>query len=330
MAPMPGVTKWPSFSRQKLVVPLIRLTFWVRIGKSPLHPMVLREMAYQPLIAIIRANMRHAGALRIDHVMGLMHLFWIPGDGTPRDGAYVQYPFDDILAILALESHRQRCLVIGEDLGTVPEGFRERMASCNVMSYKVLYFEKDGDRFKTPGEYPGLSLACVTTHDLATVTGFWQSADIDLKHSLNLYPSAEAEDGERAGRQHDRALLLRALASESILPDGFNADNPDGSVMNAQLSAALHQFLARSQATLLLVQVDDLAGESEQVNVPGTVDERPNWRRRLSTTVDELASTPVSLALKPRLSDRSQRPPGAFNISQEASTPSPDQQQPDR
>lgn len=158
--------------------------------------------------------MRHAGALRIDHVMGLMHLFWIPGDGTPRDGAYVQYPFDDILAILALESHRQRCLVIGEDLGTVPEGFRERMASCNVMSYKVLYFEKDGDRFKTPGEYPGLSLACVTTHDLATVTGFWQSADIDLKHSLNLYPSAEAEDGERAGRQHDRALLLRALASK--------------------------------------------------------------------------------------------------------------------
>jgi len=272
----------------------------------PLHPRVLREMAYEPLIAIIRANMRHAGALRIDHVMGLMHLFWIPGDGTPRDGAYVQYPFDDILAILALESHRQCCLVIGEDLGTVPEGFRERMASCNVMSYKVLYFEKDGDRFKTPGEYPGLSLACVTTHDLATITGFWESADIDLKHSLNLYPSTEAEDGERAGRRHDRALLLRALATESILPDGFNVDDPDGSVMNAQLSAALHQFLARSPATLLLVQVDDLAGEAEQVNVPGTVDERPNWRRRLSTTVVELASTPVALALTPRLSDRSQ------------------------
>ena len=115
-------------------------------------------------------------ALRIDHVMGLMHLFWIPADGNPADGAYVKYPFEDLLAILALESQRNRCLIVGEDLGTVPDGFRERMADANVLSYRVLYFEKDGDRFKRPDEYPGLALACVTTHDLATLAGLLAAA----------------------------------------------------------------------------------------------------------------------------------------------------------
>ncbi len=110
----------------------------------------------QPFIAMLRANMRHAGGLRIDHVMGLMHLFWIPMGGSPADGAYVKYPFDEMLAILALESQRHRCLVVGEDLGTVPEGFREKMAAANVLSYRVLYFEKEGDRFRRPEEYPGL------------------------------------------------------------------------------------------------------------------------------------------------------------------------------
>ena len=130
-------------------------------GTPPLHPFAVYRQAYEPFIAIVQANMRHAGALRIDHVMGIFHLFWIPAGELPASGAYVKYPFEDLLAIITLESHRNQCLVIGEDLGTVPEGFRERMAEANVLSYKVLYFEKDGDRFKSPGEYPALALSCV-------------------------------------------------------------------------------------------------------------------------------------------------------------------------
>jgi len=274
-------------------------------GIPPLHPLVMRAQGYAPFIAMLRANMRHAGGLRIDHVMGLMHLFWIPADGKPADGAYVKYPFDELLAVLALESQRHRCLVVGEDLGTVPEGFRERMAACNVLSYRVLYFEKDGDRFRRPDEYPGLALACVTTHDLATLEGFWRGADIDLKHRLALYPSAETERGERQARVHDRWLLLQALRGQGLLPDGIDPDNIDSQPMSAELIAALHAYIARSPARILLVQIDDLMREVEQINLPGTVFERPNWRRRLSMRVDQLPETPVFQALRPALAARS-------------------------
>jgi 4-alpha-glucanotransferase len=274
-------------------------------GIPPLHPLLMRARGYEPFIATLRANMRHAGALRIDHVMGLMHLFWIPADGTPAGGAYVKYPFDELLAILALESQRNRCLVVGEDLGTVPAGFRERMAEANVLSYRVLYFEKDGDRFKTPAEYPGLALACVTTHDLATLAGFWQGSDLELKRRLNLYPSPEAERNEHEARKHDRRLLLRALAGENLLPNGIDPENADGVPLSPELMAAIHGYLARSPARILLVQIDDLMQETEQMNLPGTVDERPNWRRRLSMPVDQLPSLLVMQALKETLAQRS-------------------------
>jgi 4-alpha-glucanotransferase len=274
-------------------------------GIPPLHPLRMRDSGYQPFIDILRTNMRHAGALRIDHVMGLMHLFWIPANGTPAGGAYVKYPFEELLAVLALESHRNRCLVVGEDLGTVPAGFRERMAKANVLSYRVLYFEKDGDRFKTPAEYPGLALACVTTHDLATLAGFWQGSDLDLKRRLNLYPSEQARRNDESARRWDKSLLLRALAGEDLLPDGIDPEDADGAPMSPALMAALHGYLARSPARILLIQIDDLMQELEQINLPGTVFERPNWRRRLSKRVDQLPGLPAMQALKQTLADRS-------------------------
>ena len=277
-------------------------------GTPPLHPLALAHMAYEPFIAIVRANMRHAGALRIDHAMGLMHLFWIPRGDSPATGGYVKYPFEDLLGILALESHRNRCLVIGEDLGTVPDGFRERMAAMNILSYKVLYFEKDGDRFKRPHEYPELSLACVATHDLATLTGFWDADDIDLKERVGLYPSAEAAHGERESRDHDRRLLLDALAGEGLLPAGVDPETADRAPLTPALAAAVHGYLARSPACVLMVQIDDLMGEPEQVNLPGTVDERPNWRRRLSMAADRLPETPVMRALHDALAGRNTPP----------------------
>lgn len=273
-------------------------------GTPPMHPHRMSQKAYEPFIAIVQANMRHAGALRIDHVMGLMHLFWIPGGELPASGAYLKYPFEDMLAIVALESRRNRCLVIGEDLGTVPEGFRERMAAANVLSYKVLYFEKDGDRFKTPGEYPELALSCISTHDLATLSGFWSDADIELKHRLKLYPSPEAEQGERHGRGHDRWLLLCALAAQGLLPEGVNVDDPNGTPMTPQLAAAIHGYVANASSCLLMVQIDDMMEAMDQVNLPGTVDERPNWRRRLPLTTDRLPNTPMMKALKKALAER--------------------------
>jgi len=277
-------------------------------GMPPMHPVRLRDLAYEPFIATLRANMRHAGALRIDHAMGLKHLFWIPSGSSPAGGAYVEYPFEDLLGILALESHRNRCLVIGEDLGTVPEGFRERMAEMNILSYRVLYFEKMGDRFKGPGEYPPLALACVSTHDLPTLKGFWDGSDLALKRKLKLYPSKDAKAGDVNGRAADRSQLLHALNWEGLLPDGINPDDPDAVPMTAELAAAVHGYLARSPANLLMVQIDDLTEETDQINVPGTVHERPNWRRRLSMPVERLASSRLMKALAPALAERG---PGA-------------------
>lgn len=273
-------------------------------GTPPLHPHALRQQGYAAFANIVRANMRHAGALRIDHVMGLMHLFWIPKGRKPDSGAYIEYPFEDLLAVLALESHRNKCLVVGEDLGTVPAGFRERMAAANVLSYRVLYFEKDGNRFKEPEEYPGLALACVTTHDLATLSGFWSEADIDLKHELDLYPDAAAEHGERSARDDDRKQLLAALEKEGLLSQAMRRDAAKGG-MNPTLSAAVHEYLARSPVRLLLVQLDDLTEEGVQLNLPGTDTERPNWRRRLHLKIEDIAATPVVRTLVAGLEERS-------------------------
>jgi 4-alpha-glucanotransferase len=272
-------------------------------GLPPLNPVTLRDKAYEPFTAILRANMRHAGALRIDHVMALFHLYWIPAGAPAKDGVYLAYPFEDLLGILALESQRNRCMIIGEDLGTVPEGFRERMALANVLSYRVLYFEKDGERFKRPDEYPELALACVTTHDLATLAGFWKGSDIELRRDLKLYPSLAAEQNEWQGRARDRKVLLTALAEEKLLPDESDEEKATREI-SPELVAAVHRYLALSPAMLLMVQIDEITGEENQINLPGTVDEYPNWRRRVSLPVEDLASAPVTLALDQALRER--------------------------
>jgi malto-oligosyltrehalose trehalohydrolase/4-alpha-glucanotransferase len=255
-------------------------------GLPPFYPRALREEGYRSFIELVRANMRHAGGLRIDHVMGLQHLYWVPQGQKPSAGAYVRYPMDDMLGILALESHRQRCLVVGEDLGTVPEGFRERMTEANVLSYRVLFFEQDVDAgdFLPSEAYPHLALAVVGSHDLPTLRGWWEGRDINLRERLGLYPEPEEAGRQRQVREHDRAALLRALRREHLLPEG----EPD----TRALVRAAHAFLARSPSVLAMAQIDDLTDEAEPVNVPATSDEHPNWRRRLSLTLEELAARP--------------------------------------
>jgi 4-alpha-glucanotransferase len=261
-------------------------------GLAPVNPLVLRRQGFAPFIASLRANMRHAGILRIDHVMSLKRLYWIPNGMEARAGAYVNYPFTELVGLLALESQRHRCAVVGEDLGTVPEGFRDAMQSANVLSYRIFVFERRRDGgFVPPAEYPPLAAASAATHDIATLKGFWLGGDIAWRRRLGLYPDREALEIEQAQRRRDRHLLLEALAAEGLLPrDDIGKFLPEdgGPVYSPELGEAILAYLARSRARLMLVQLEDVLAEAEQANLPGTTEAHPNWRRHLSRTVEEI------------------------------------------
>ncbi len=261
-------------------------------GLAPVNPLALRQCGFEPFIAALRANMRHAGVLRIDHVMSLARLYWVPAGRSAVAGAYVNYPFAELLRLVALESHRQRCAVVGEDLGTVPPGFRETMQAANLLSYRVVMFERRSDgNYVPPSEYPGLAAASAATHDLATLKGFWLGRDITWRQKLALYPDAAAEAADISDRYTAHWQLLEALAREGLMPpERFGEFLPrDGDpVYTPELGEAILAFLARSRARLMLVQIEDIAGEVEQANLPGTTDEHPNWCRRLSATLDEV------------------------------------------
>lgn len=257
-------------------------------GLTAYSPMALKAHAYEPFIAALRANMRHAGALRIDHVMGLKQLYLVPNGVSAERGAYIRYPFEDMVRILALESQRHRCLVVGEDLGTVPHAFRPRMQRANVMSCRIMMFERGaGDRFKPPSAYPVLAAAAAGTHDLPPLKSWWLGADIKERETLGLYPNAVAQHREEAGRALDRQRLLAALKRQDLLPPNLAAEGFDD-----RLTLAVHRFLARSPSALMLIQAEDLLSVETMVNLPGTVDEHPNWRRRLPLTVDQMLSDP--------------------------------------
>lgn len=259
-------------------------------GLPPWNPDELRESAYAPFIATLRANMRHSGALRIDHVMGLMRLFWVPEESGPADGTYVQYPFDDLLGILALESRRNNCLVVGEDLGTVPDEVRTRLTALGVLSYRLLYFEKDekGD-FRPPAEYPAQALVAVSTHDLPTLAGFWYGDDLTERALLDHFPSDTERDRQVIARAEDRARLLLALDREKLLPAGLTVHPVSSPEMTPELSRAIHDYLARAPSKIMLAQLEDVFGQRRQINLPGTSSERPNWRYRLALDIEELA-----------------------------------------
>ena len=265
-------------------------------GLAPINPLVLRRRGFAPIVAALRANMRHAGILRIDHVMGLRRLYWIPSGSPATGGAYIDYPFEALLRLVALESQRHRCAVIGEDLGTLPEGFRERTQAANLLSYRIFAFERRHDgQFIPPGEYPPLAAASAATHDLATLKGFWLGRDIEWRRRLGLYPDADAEATEAAERHRDRRFLLAALVDEGLLAaeqSGEFLPAEGEPAYTTQLGEAIHTYLARSGARLMLVQIEDIAGESEQANLPGTDDEHPNWRRRLPCRIEDLIAGP--------------------------------------
>ncbi|WP_213288502.1 4-alpha-glucanotransferase [Bradyrhizobium sp. sGM-13] len=246
----------------------------------------LERQSFAPYRDMLRASMRHAGAIRLDHVLGLKRLYLVPQGFTARDGVYVQMPFEALLAVTALESLTQRCVVIGEDLGTVPEGFRDQIADWGIWSYLVMMFERDDHgSFRSIDHYLTNALVTFNTHDLSTYAGWRSFGDLKLKRSLGIDPGESDE-----ARWHALAMLDDVLRHHAIYRNDLY------SVAN---------FLARTKSRLLAVSLEDLLGVVDQPNIPGTVNEHPNWRRRLPVSIEEMTSTVDIAALKAATHERS-------------------------
>jgi 4-alpha-glucanotransferase len=278
-------------------------------GIAPLAPRALAEAGFRPWLEDMRANMRHAGAVRVDHVMGLKRQFWIPQGAGPEDGAYVRYPFEAMTAMLALESRRAGCLVVGEDLGTVPPGFRPALRRAGILSTKVLYYERDYEQAQEEGreaayvpaaDYPREAVASVGTHDLPPLKGWLGASEVGWRERIGVFTAAEAA-AERERRAGDAAKLLDLLRADGLLPEAAGGDDPA-----AAAALAAHRWLARTPAALVLAQLEDLELTDLQVNLPGTVDEHPNWRRRTATTLADLLTSPLARELLAAL--REERP----------------------
>ncbi|HIF9491799.1 TPA: 4-alpha-glucanotransferase [Photobacterium damselae] len=276
-------------------------------GLPPLNPEVLVERAYQPYIDLLRANMRHCGALRIDHVLGLLRLWWIPKGESAKAGAYMYYPVEDLLAILALESHRHQCTVIGEDLGTVPDEIVDKLATAGVHSYKVFFFEtaEDGGYF-SPRHYPDQSMAALCTHDMPTLRGFWHCDDLKMGSELGLYPDQDALNGLFDSRAESKQRILDSLDWHGYLSQNIGR-NAAYVPMDSKLSEGMQLHLAAGASALLSLQLEDWLEMDKPVNIPGTVDEYPNWRRKLSTTLDDLFTRQDIIDLTHRLTEARQQ-----------------------
>jgi len=256
-------------------------------GLTPINPVALQQQGYLPLIKALRSNMQYAGALRIDHILGLMRQYWVAPGMKADEGVYITFPFEDILRIIALESRRNDCVVIGEDLGTVPDGFSEIMAEAGLLSYKVLFFERwDSGLFQRPELYPAQSMVTVSTHDLPTLTGWWTGRDLHWRQELRLYPTNEMGQQERNARIEDRNLLIAALSDLDVI-DLDCAPQQVPAVMNTELSVAVQKYMAKAPSHIQLIPLEDTLEIVEQVNIPGTIDEHPNWRQKLPVTMTD-------------------------------------------
>jgi 4-alpha-glucanotransferase len=252
-------------------------------GITGFDPQALRESGFAPFIATIRAALAHAGGIRIDHAFGLRRLWVVPEGASAADGAYLDMPFDDLMRIIAMESQRAKAIVIGEDLGTVPDGFREAMDARAMLGMRVLWFERDADGFVPPANWSTDAVAMTGTHDLATIAGWWSGRDIGWTWDLGRKSEAPDEATDRAKRAEDRAALWSAIDTDTPQP----APDDTAPVVDAAIA-----HVASTPCALAILPIEDLAGLVEQPNLPGTIDEHPNWRRRMPDTTEALLTRP--------------------------------------
>lgn len=250
-------------------------------GLAAFSPRALRQYGFQAYIEMLRAAFHYAGGVRIDHILGLQRLWLVPEGMDGTHGVYLRYPREDLIRLIALESHRYKAIVIGEDLGTVPAGFGEALADAGLMGIRVLWFERDGDRFRPPSHWSSHAIATTDTHDLPTIAGWWQSRDVTWRAKLDLLAANVSAEHEYAARAHERWMLTHALNESQ--PDA----HVDGNAPQPPVHAIL-RFVGKTPAPLVIVPLEDVLGLEEQPNLPGTIDTHPNWRRRLPHSVDTM------------------------------------------
>lgn len=262
-------------------------------GLPPIDPMRLQATGYQHFIELIRQNMQACGALRMDHAMALARLWWCPPGETAAEGCYVAYPLEDLLGIILLESHRQQCLVIAEDLGTVPDDVRVAFPRAQLYSNKVFYFEIGKSGCTAPQDYPKNALAMVANHDMPTLAAYWDGSDLTLRQSLGMLSSEAVFQQEKVARLANKGAIIAALRRYGDMPDReWTALGGELAVesllITESLNVAIHQFLASTPTQLVALQLEDLLLMSSPVNVPGTSSEYGNWRRKLTVNTSAL------------------------------------------
>ncbi len=261
-------------------------------GFPPPNAEVHRANGYRLFAETIRHNARYGGALRMDHVMRLFRLYWIPDDSDAAHGAYVREVSLDLVRILALESVRNRVVIVGEDLGTVEQGIRETLAQFGVLSYRLFYFEKGANgQFRRYGEYPRQALVSSTTHDLPTLAGFWIGADLDARRAAGMLDQATFDAQSRA-RLEEKQKMLDMLFELDLMPPALPRRARDYPVLSGELHNAIVGFLALTPSQLLAINQEDLTKETEQQNLPGTTWQYPNWSRKMRFSIEQLRADP--------------------------------------
>lgn len=269
-------------------------------GLSPMNPQVLQARAYQPFIDLLRANMQHCGALRIDHILGFARMWWVAEGESAEHGVYVKYPLDDLLAILALESQRHQCVVIAEALGTVPSGMLEALEQKGILAYNIFYFEYENGASKPLENYPYAAMTTLSTHDLPTVQGYWKCYDFELGDHFGIYPN-EAVRQLLQETRHNNKLAIRAAveAKQPLEPDSFG--------ISQTFTHQLQCYVADTNSALFGTQPEDWLNLLEPVNIPGTSNEYPNWRRKLPKTIEELFNDPAVSDLLQKIAEKRQK-----------------------
>ncbi|GBL03330.1 4-alpha-glucanotransferase [Glaciecola sp. KUL10] len=257
-------------------------------GLPPMDPQKLYEQAYQPIIDLFSSNMKKSGALRIDHVMALLRLWWVYRGDDAGKGGYVYYPVDDLLGILALESVRNESLVIGEDLGTVPEEIRSKLADNGMYSYRLFFFEQAQDGgFYSPSHYPVQSMCTLTTHDMPTLSGYWHCDDLALGKEVGLYPDQDVLNTLYNTRHDNKQQILNTLHGHHSISEHISRDvNHVG--MTTELNYGMQTHMASGSSALLSLQLEDWLQMDKPVNIPGTFKEYPNWKRKLSRNLVDI------------------------------------------